>query len=260
LTGNAVPAADPKIINWNGALFDATATIENESMDLVELMSRLHYFLTARADGTEMNPMTIVLFMRRDLFIRLINFWPYSYLTAGPTASTSKVVSLDAGDMTAMRDAMRRGNFLRINGVDLPVAFSDGIKETATGNGVKSDIYYLTLTAGGLRTLYWQYFNYANSNVQDLLSKLPAKELQVTDNGKFLWAFDRTNYVMYFQALVEPRLVLRSAFLCARITNVGYRTALHTLEGMGPGTGIYPAPEGGTTSGGYGSGFYTSAV
>lgn len=257
LTGNAVPAADSKIIAWN-TLFDSSATIENESMDIVELMSRVQYYLMHKADGTEMNPMTIVIAMRRDLFIKLVNFWPYSYLTMGPAATTSKTVNLDAGDMTAMRDMMRSRQFLRINGVDIPVVFSDGILETATGLGVKSDIYWLTLSAGGMRTLYYEYFDYSNAQVGEIIARLPNNEWEVTDGGKYLWTFDRTYFVANFQALVEPRLVLRTAFLCARITGVNYRTALHLSDSI-PGT-IYEQPGGGSTAGGYGGGFYTSAV
>lgn len=260
LTGNTVNGADPKVINWN-ASFDASATVENESMDIVDLFSRLHYYLQHRTDNTEMNPVVIILAMRRDLFLKLVNFWPYTYLTMGPSATTSKTVSLDAGDMTAMRDAMRQRQFLTINGIDVPVVFSDGIKETPTGGGVKSDVYWITLAAGGMRTLYYQYFDYANAQIAALLSRFPQGELVVTDAGKFLWAYDRTNYVAYFQALVEPRLVLRTAFLCGRITNVNYKTALHSIDGM-PG-GVYDqlvVADGGVTSSGYGAGIYSSAV
>jgi hypothetical protein len=254
LSGQAVLAADPKVITWN-ALFDANVTVENKSMDLVSLMARLMYYMMARADDTDMNPIGFVLAMRRDLFIQLIDFWPYTYLTAGPSGSTSKTIVTDSGDATSFRDAMRQGQFLRINGIDVPVIFAEGIPETATGAGVKSDIYWLTLTARGMRMLYWNYFDYSNQQVQSLMARFPRGELMATDAGKFLWTFDRTNYVAYFQAMLEPRLVLRSAFLCARITGINYPTALHTLDAL-PGA-IYEAPGGGITSGSLGSGFYT---
>lgn len=258
ISGVAIKAADSKIIAWGGSSYDSSVTVEGESLDIVELMSRLINYLATRVEQAGLLPYGLEVYMRYDLFWKLTAIWPYSYLTGGAgTASTSKIIETAATDVIAMRDDMRRNNYLLVNGLRIPVYHSDGIVETATATGVKSDIYLNATQLGGMQTCYMEYFNYANGNVSDYLAQFPNGEYQITDGGKFAWTFDRTNFCAYFSAMTEPRLIQRAAFACARITGVGYKTSLHTLDGL-PGS-VYEAPGGGSNVGVWGNSFYSTS-
>ena len=67
-------------------------------------------------------PTAWALVMRYDLFWELTAFWPCSYLTNNcSAASTSKILVTTGREQIDMRDEMRSGNFLWINGIRVPM-------------------------------------------------------------------------------------------------------------------------------------------
>jgi hypothetical protein len=217
-TGNPMPAADSIIEDFASA--DATVS----SNGIVELMANVLYRLRALASDTGMEPVTIELAMRKDMFHALTAVWPCSYLTDGcaVTSNDGERVNINAETQIQMRDDMRRGQYLWLNGEQIRVNLEDGIEQTTSGPGFSSTIYFIPVTAAGERITYVEGFNQANSQVQEFVNLSDARYR--TSNGGF-WAATTNQTAFCYELLfaAQPRLIMRAPFLAARIENVVYK-------------------------------------
>jgi len=146
-----------------------------------------------------------------------------------------------ASDQIAMRDDMRQNRYLIVDGIRYNVIFDSALTENSSGTvGVgnvpagqlASDIYIIPLTAmgGSLATTYWQYYDYSGPNA--VMSQLGdgqglASEYW-TDSGRYMFHFKTAiNWCVQWIAKMEPRILLRTPQLAARIKNVRYSTLMH---------------------------------
>lgn len=248
----ALPSADSDIKNFAYNLVDGT------TLDIVEYLSMLEFYLRHKAERTNMLPVSWAVVMRPELWFELSAVWPCRYLThrCSTDSGTNPVVINDNVNVQ-MRDAMRNGNYIDINGRRYPVITDDGIFEHTNVNNANvpagsyaSSIYMVPLRVrGSFPSLYWEYIDYRQ--VQAQVAPLGAGVRNVpfwTDNGRFLWVYRENGYCFDLQAKTEPRVVLRTPHLAGKIQNVRY-TPLQHLAGTMPssaywqngGTSIRPA-------------------
>ena len=173
--------------------------------------------------------------MRPSMFYEVTAVWPCSYYTNRCTSTdTGNTNFTDAKALTEMRDEMRTGNFLWVDGRKIPVILDEAMPETEIGNGVfTSDIFYLPLKVDGIPTLYMEYFKYDKAIAAARTAYGPGAQVyfDVTDNGRFLVSkLTPTGTCIQFQAQFETRLVLRTPFLASRTTNVRYTPLIHEAE------------------------------
>jgi len=207
--------------------------------DIVRTITTMYRILTRKAAQQGLAPVDIRIVMREPLFYEVTRVWPCIYQTDGcyPAALGSMTTSLnvDAMAQVRMRDEMRNGKYLLIDGRQIPVILDDCImEENASVNGAipiggfASDIYIVPMTArgGSLRTLYWEYYDYQNDVIPQM-SGLPL--WYWSDNGAFLWSMKAPdNWCMEVIAKTEPRLILRTPQLAGRLTDVVYVPLQHT--------------------------------
>ncbi len=257
INGQLVPTMDSTILNWGGALFSSTATINGQSLDIVHWISSLMKFMTYRANAQRLS-VGWCWAMRYDLFYELTAIWPYVYYTNAAQLSGSQSTNyVDAGQMVEMRDSMRSEQYLFVNNVKMPVIVTDGIYESNSAFGVQSDIYLIPLVANGIPMCYLEYFDYSNAQITELNNYLPPNTFYSTNGGMYMWTFQRDGYCMWLQAMLQLRIILRAPWLAARITNVSYNSALHTFSGI-PGT-LYAQPMSGLYQGTWGNQIYSNA-
>lgn len=218
-------------------------------------LSTMMYILETRAIQNNLNPVELVLVMRSQLFWELTRIWPLQYNTndAGLTAAGLDNLYME---MIRMRDAMRNGSFLVINGKTYKVVLDDCILEenhsvngTIPIGGFASDIYIVPLSARGgtMQTLYFEYKDFQQS-VMPQLAGLPTWFW--SDNGMFLWTMKLPkNWCIDAQSVVIPRLILRTPQLAGRLTDVVYVPLQHTNDPLptqyyhvSGGTGGRPLP------------------
>lgn len=251
VTGSLVPAADSLVISWANASITATQAIYGVNTDLVTLFARVLKYMEAKAVSTAMLPISWRWAMRPDLFWELTAIWPCSYLTNLCTSTNLNggTQFVSANDQIAMRDEMRNGSFIYVNGMRMPVDLVDTNAETAvTGGTVKSDIYLIPYTAAGFNTLYWQYFDFSNPQAGEFIRQhMPTGEISLTDAGRYAWTFNRTSFCFYAEMMLQARLILRTAFLAARITNIQYPSTLHSFDAIP--SGLYFQQGGGSQVG-----------
>lgn len=236
LTGVECPALDSDIKNFN---YGNVTNLPTD--DIVNVMTYMYRYLRHNSETMGFNPTKWVITMRRALFWEVTAVWPCSYLTyrcAFRAVDGTQVINVDAGDQIAMRDAMRNGNYLLIDGEQIEVILDDGIVEETAGDSASisegcfaSDIYFIPLTVmGGRIVTNWEYFDYSQGPMQGVGDGRLTDEFW-TDGGRYLWhKKPPLNWCVQWLAKIEPRLILRTPHLAGRIQNVQYCPLQHERE------------------------------
>ncbi len=234
LTGTNCPSLDSDIKDFNYGLVDEVA-----DSDIVQFVTYMYRFLRHNADRMNFNPTTWVIAMRDELFYELTAIWPCSYLTyrcAFRDASGNQRVNVDAGDQIQMRDDMRQGSYLLIDGFRIPVVLDDGIVEETDADHASieagqfaSDIYFIPMTVrGGLAVTMMQYLDYQRGAMEAISDGRATGDFW-TDGGRFLWhKKPPLNWCLQWVSKIEPRVVLLTPQLAGRIQNVRYAPLQHT--------------------------------
>jgi hypothetical protein len=237
LTGQACPSLRSTIMDFAYRAVDSSV-----APSIVTTITTMLRILTRKAEMQGLAPVEIAIVMREPLFYALTAVWPCQYNTSGcavVTAPTngSTALSLDAESQIRLRDSMRNGKFLIVDGRQVRVITDDCIMEdnhadngAIPDGGFASDIYFVPLSAmgGSLQTLYWEYYDY-NAGTMQTVGDARANFEFWSDNGVFLWHVrPPNNWCLDMIAKVEPRLILRTPQLAGRLTNVTYVPLLHT--------------------------------
>jgi hypothetical protein len=229
ITGNECPSLDSDIKDFN---------YENVSTgNIVNVMSYMMRYLRDIASRTNFEPVNWAIVMRPALFWELTAVWPCSYLTYRCASPDNFNLNIDAADQVRMRDDMRSGQYIMLDGVRYPVILDDGIAEdTNTTNGrvpnpcFGSDIYVIPITAGGMVTTYWEYFDY-NQGAMVGVQEGQLGDFFWTDGGMYLWhKKPPLNWCVQWIAKIEPRIILRTPQLAGRITNIVYCPLQHERQ------------------------------
>jgi hypothetical protein len=256
-TGNLCPAAD-SIVRTFGNLnvsANAAAFVRN-----VTNIYRNLKFLAVRAG---LDPIVLKIAMTFGMFYEVTEVWPIVYLTyralAIPAGGQS-INYVDAADVEKMREDMRAnmydysGQYLLIDGQKVPVIIDDAITETENGDGsFTASLYFIPFTVlGGTPVTFLEYFNYDGPNGSLEFAKLfaPGDSYYTTDNGRFMWhKKPPTNFCVQILAKTEPRLLLLTPYIAARLTNIRYLPLEHERSPftessywVDGGNTTYPAP------------------
>lgn len=187
-----------------------------------------------------MDPVDFRWAMREELFYELTACWPCSYLTyrCNTNADSSNAEMSFSGDAAIrLRDDMRQGRYLIVDGKRIPVILDDGIAEDTNTNNANlaagefaSDIYLLPFTVkGSFASLYLEYLDFSKGQDDINLGKMQ-DIYQITDGGKFLWIKDWVRGCFLLQGVVRPRVILLTPHLAGRVTNVKYSPLQHTRQ------------------------------
>ena len=231
VSGVACGALDPDVKDFN------YNDVCGASPDIVEYISMMHFYLSHVADRTALSPVQWVIAMRPQLFFELTACWPCKYLTnrCADAAGANAVVINDDGNV-AMRDAMRNGSYLIVNGVQLPVVTDDGIFEENSTNSANvnpgefaSDIYFIPITARGIPVTYWEHLDYTGAAPDEAMLN-GRQDWWSTDGGRYMWTVEQQAWCYVIMGKIEPRIVLRTPHLAGRIQNVMYTPLQHLRE------------------------------
>lgn len=254
VTGNACAAADSLIYSYGNQIVNSTGSTAFNTI------TGIYFNLKHTARITGMMPVKWVIVMRPALFQEIANIWACSYMSARCTTNAignNSTQFVEARAVVELRDAMlnhmaETGQYLLIDGERVEVVLDDAIPETNIGGGTfSSSIYFVPLTVlGGTRATFLQYKDYDMTGAAETgnLWTGRAGHFQTSDNGRFLWHFlPPTMYCIQMAAKTEPRLVLRTPYLAARITNVRY-TPFQPMRSWDPNAGASMYFDGGRTN------------
>jgi hypothetical protein len=180
ITGTACAAADSLVIPFATVATGGTniTSIASASTTMVDIAQDLYYTFERKAREQGLNPVQWVFAGTPELFRELTAVWPCSYMVNRClTASAGNPATVQASDMYAMREEMRRGSYLLIEGQQIPFVVDNSIPQTqgtgANAGVYTSDLYLLPLTVrGGFPVLFKTYFNYNKRGAAaDVISK-----------------------------------------------------------------------------------------
>jgi hypothetical protein len=237
ITGQSCPSLNSLLLDYGfKRIGDTTA-----GADIVRTIVYMVRMLRSNAEKMGLMPATWSMAMRENMFYELTAAWPCSYLTYGcqmRAVDGTQSLLIDANDQIAMRDAMRQGKYLLIDGAQFPVVFDDAIDEdnNTTSNKVTpgsfaSDIYFICNTfMGGMAGIYWEYLDYRNGTMEAVADGRLGT-FYWTDGGQYFWHLKPpVNTCVQWQAYIEPRLIVPVPHLFGRLTNVQYTPYLHTRD------------------------------
>ena len=236
ISGQACPSLRSDVKDFGYRQVDSTA-----DPDLVKTITTMMRILNRKAEQQGMGPADIRIVMREPLFYAVTEIWPCRYISYRCSvidgANIDPIPSLDAWQAVQMRDQMRAGKYLLIDGRQVPVIIDDCIMEDNRADngaipigGFASDIYFVPFSARGgtIQTLYWEYYDYRSDVLPDIAGTR-AGTFFWSDNGAFLWGLKAPdNWCLEVIAKTEPRLILRTPQLAGRLTNVVYVPLQHT--------------------------------
>lgn len=236
ITGQLCPSLNSLINDFNYRLVGDTSA----GADIVRTITYILRVLRSNSQRMNLDPTSWSIVMREGLFYELTGAWPCSYMTYGcqlRATDGSQTLALDAGDMISMRDAMRNGRYLLVDGAQFPVIFDDAIVEqtSTTTNRVTagryaSDIYFIPMTVkGGMSGLYWQYIDYSQTMATAQAGNIG--QYFWTDGGRYIWhAKPPKNFCAQWLTMIEPRIIFPFPHLAAKLRNVQYQPLLHTRD------------------------------
>jgi hypothetical protein len=234
-TNAACTALDSDVKNFGYNL------VCGDSPSIVDYLSSMMWYLNDIATNTGVAPVNWVIVMRPGLWHELSACWPCQYNTyrcsAWDHANSSNVGMIDASDMTQVRDAMRQGMYIDIEGIRYPVITDTGIREMNPADNANilpgqyaSSIYAVPLTIqGGFPVTYMEYLDYRMAQTD--VSLLRGMEtFWWTDQGFYSWALEQIKWCYKLALKVEPRVVLRAPQLAGRIDAVRYAPLQHERD------------------------------
>jgi len=231
-TNTACGALDSDVKDFD---YGMISLINQNGFQIVRWMEALEYYVHTNAMRMHMMPVEWVYVMRPELWYELTQLWPLAYgTTRNITLPTSTALNLDGLQMVKMRDELREGMFLYINGRRHNVVLDDGIIEQSNqdnqniGGGCwASNIYLVPVSyLGGRPATYYEYKDYRGA----MFPQLRGKQDWWTDDGKFEWVIEQLKWCFTLSAKIEPRVLLRTPHLAGRINNVQYCPTQHTRQ------------------------------
>jgi hypothetical protein len=234
--GVTCPALDSAVINFN-ANVGATAS---DTRDIVEVVTDMYVGLNdiARQVGIDMMGAFV---MHPYLFYALTDTWACSYVTSRCefTSGNNNRLVVNGTDINSLRIDMLNGQYLLVNGIQVPVILADGIPDGANGNNsYTQDLYFVPLIANGRDTLYYEYVDMDNEYVRSLQAMTRADEYFVLNEGLYGVSRSFSNGCLSWQYSAMTRMVLDTPFLAGRVDNITF-TYLVPSRSPYPGRSLY---------------------
>jgi hypothetical protein len=246
-SGATCPALDSIITNFN-ANDIGTSVGGGDPRSITSVISDLYYASQDRAEqtgfeggdgGTELEPIFV---MRKEQFRALTDYYANTYATSRFQASTltaGSPVWQDANRANDLREEMLRGHYLIVEGLPIPVVFSDGITMTPVGtNQYEADIYFGYANWNGMPLMNLEYFNMANEYAVEYAGFVNADDQRVLNNGLYRVGYRSTGLCKEYHFADRMRFIVETPFLFGRIDNVVFSYRAQTRDSM-PGTSLY---------------------
>lgn len=237
ISGTSCNAADSLVLNYGNAI------VQNNAVTIVRNFVEATRDRRLLAEQIQFGTVVHAWVMRRQLFLALTEVWPCAYYTyrcyaSSPTNNATAFV--DTNTQVAMRDAMRAGQYLLIDGTQVPVIIDNTMEELNVGAGnFQSSAYLVPLAApgqfsdtGGMLS-YMEYFDYRGPyGMQSALGSMaPDQIYKVSGDGRFvMMLLSPQSFCRQILMRTRKRFIMRTPFLAARIDNIRYNVYIHERD------------------------------
>lgn len=238
-SGVTCTGLDSLIYDYNYAAVD-----DSGGATIVTLLTSVMRYMRTLSRITNLDPVQWSFVMRDDLFNAICDVWPCAYL-ANRCAITSisggdgtgAVGTIDLSAIVGLREAMRNGGYIEIDGMRVPVIRDSWIRErnNATNSGdldpgqYASDIYLVPMTIrGNIASTYWEFLNWDGAPMQAITDARRQQYFAASDGGRWLWTLPPpTETCLSAGARVRPRIIELAPHLCMHATSFMYSPTVH---------------------------------
>lgn len=262
ITGQACAAADSIVRSFGNA------EVQTNAAALIRNITNLYRNLKYIASRTGLDPVKWIIAMPWSMFYEITEVWPCAYLSYRCTnLATGSTQFIDSNQQISMRDGMRgdiynvTGQYLLIDGERVEVVIDDAITETiGAGANFTASMYFIPMTVlGGTPVTFLEHVDYNMPGGALDMARVMAPDgfYSSSDSGRFLWHKKLpNNFCVQMLAKTEPRLLLLTPFLAARLTNVRY-VPFAATRGWDTADTSYFVDGGKTDFGGFGPSFFS---
>jgi hypothetical protein len=236
-TGLACPAADSLVMDANYSV------VQDNAGTYVRNIIEMYRSRQMLAADIGMGNIEWAFVMRRSLFLALTDVWPCAYYTfrcytAAPGGSNATAF-VDTRDQVALRDDMRRGMYLLIDGQPVRVIEDNTIAEQDYKNGYfDSNLYLVPLSESTVgQLLYMDYFDFANQwGVAGGFSGFSGmfgdgRRFSISGDGRYFFTqLPNAGTCQQIQVATSKRVILMAPFLAARLDNCKYIVYVHERD------------------------------
>lgn len=227
ITGIACPAADSTVVTWNA---DVGATVAGNN--IVQAYTDLYYAKKDLAVTVGMEDTQFAFFMRKEAFRALTEVWACQYATYRcQTGTAGQPNAASVVDMNNLRLEMQQGQYLLIDGIPVPVVFSEGITLERLGAGtpniLRADAYLMPISWNGWNLLHLEYHDMGNQWAREMSTKV-YNSAEFINNGLYLLTKDETDGCIEFTISSKMRLFLETPFLAGRIDDMSFSYSAQT--------------------------------
>lgn len=242
-TDTACAAVDSIVEDWGDN--DLSATVNGDTF--VQLAANLFYVLEQLANDSGLSaagPTTWALMLYPDMFYALTRVWPCLDMLAGCSividgANINASNNIDGEAQRRLQDDMYMNRYLPIDGKRIPVILSQGVPIEASGNGFSGPMYIVPLAVmGGYETLYIEGFKQDNPEAMAMATLTGDDGYKTFNDGFWAAASSRTKFCMEYAFAAQPRLILETPWLAARIDGINFRLNRYSRQ-FRPGDPYY---------------------
>lgn len=242
-TGTTCPAADSTVVPFGADIFTGTY----QGRNITTWITDVYFSKVALAKQLGITA-TWAIVMPFAAFRELTYAYANQYYDTRSQGVVGNPFQIQQEGIRRMQLEMLNGYYLLIDGVPVPVLFSDGIPvEAGGGNYQKVDVFLVATSVNGREGIHVEYFDLNNPYANQLRSRFN-NELQVLNNGMYMLGAERSFDCMELRIVGKIRTYLEAPFLCAKwqdllyTSNIGYRNPITSFTGYVNGgvTGQYP--------------------
>lgn len=235
ITGVTCPAVDSAVISFNA---DIGGT-GSDGRTFVAALTELVWGLWDRARDVGMDNVQWAIVMRKEQFRRAVDVWSCSYLSYRCAGAQYNEITNDSANTRALQIEMIQGQYLLVDGVKVPVVFSEGIPNPAVGNNqYQADIYVVPVSWAGMPLVKIQHMDMNNAYLTAKASFTDADSVTVLNNGLYLVGRRDTGLCIEYHFQSMMRLILETPFLAGRLDDVTYTYLAPTRQAI-PGSSLY---------------------
>lgn len=216
----------------------AYAKLDGTTKSIVQYVTQAYRWVRYNARAQGLDPATWVISLTPDLWYQLCDVWPCAYMSDRCTnIAGSNILVVNDNRNIEMRAEMRAGSFLWIDGDQVPVVVDAYCPEEDWEDNANikqgewaADIRFIPMTVlGGMPVTGWQYFDQRASVAENAITR--DARVWATDDGMYLWASTSAKVLCFnMQATIEPRLLMHTPQLAARIQHVKYAPLQHVND------------------------------
>jgi hypothetical protein len=183
----------------------------------------------------------LAIVMRPEFFRALTDVYACSYATARCTnGAVGTPQFIDQTAINNLRLEMVDGQYLLIEGVKVPVVFSQGIPLTqVAANQYINSFYFVPISWAGRPLLRMEYFPMDNQYATEYRNFVSADFHRVINNGLYLVGLERTAMCTEYHFAAMMRIFLEAPFLAARVDNINFSYLVDSYSPYAGETSLY---------------------